>query len=405
MSKSLRYSFWTVVAMGAIILTLATGLRQSFGLFLRPMTMDLGFGREAFAFAIAVQNILWGVGSPIAGAIADKWGPGKVAVAGGLFYTLGLVLMGLSDSGADVLFGTMLVGMGLACGGFSVVLGAIGRAAPPAKRGMALGIATAGGSFGQFAVVPVGQMLLMELGWSGALVALAVLAFLMVPLARGVAGWQADGPAADQSLGEALREAWSHSGFRLLTIAFFVCGFQVVFVGTHLPAFLADKQMPAWLGGWTLAVVGLFNIIGSFVAGMLAGRYRIKYLLAGLYLARSGVFLLFLAMPLSEGSVLLFGALLGLLWLGTVPLTSGLIAQIFGPTYMSMLYGVTFLGHQAGSSLGAWMGGWAFDTFGSYDIMWWINVALGVAAAVLHWPIADKPLARLTAAPAAAPAP
>ncbi len=394
---------WTVVACGAAILSVAIGCRQAMGLFLAPMTLDIGVGREVFGFAMAVSNIMWGIVAPFGGALADRYGTGRVVAAGGLLYVLGLIVMGFANSGADLIFGSFLIGTGLAGAGFSGVMGAVGRAAPPEKRGMALGIVAAGGSFGQFAIVPYSETLLTSFGWATALLWLAATAFVMVPLARGVAGYQASAAAQGrQSLGAALREAMTHRGFILLTAGFFVCGFQVVFVGTHLPAYLADKAMPTWLAAWSLALVGLFNIVGSFGSGMLGDRFRKKNVLSLIYLLRSVVFLVFLAMPLTETSTLIFAATLGLLWLGTVPLTSGLVAQIFGPTYMSMLYGVVFLSHQVGSFFGAWLGGLAYDRLGSYDMMWWISVALGLMAAALHYPIPDRPIQRPILAGAAA---
>jgi MFS family permease len=398
-----RPGLWTVVACGAAILSLAIGCRQAMGLFLPPMTLDIGVGREVFGFAMAVSNIMWGIVAPFGGALADRYGTGRVVAAGGLLYALGLVVMGFANSGADLILGSFLIGTGLAGAGFSGVMGAVGRAAPAEKRGMALGIVAAGGSFGQFAIVPYSEALISGFGWAAALLYLAATAAIMVPLARGVAGYQASAAAqGSQSMGAALREAMAHRGFVLLTAGFFVCGFQVVFVGTHLPAYLADKSMPSWLAAWALALVGLFNIIGSFGSGMLGDRFRKKYVLSLIYFLRSVVFLVFLAMPLTETSTLIFAAALGLLWLGTVPLTSGLVAQIFGPTYMSMLYGIVFLSHQVGSFFGAWLGGWMFDRLGSYDAMWWISVALGLIAAALHYPIPDRPIQRPVLAGAAA---
>jgi predicted MFS family arabinose efflux permease len=399
----IQRAFWLAVACGALILTLSTGLRATFGLFLKPVSFDLGLSRELFGFGIALQNLLWGAASPFFGGVADKYGTGRVVAVGALLYAAGLVTIGYATGGSAVILGNILVGVALAGSGFSVVLGAIGRAAPPEKRSMALGIITAGGSFGQFAVVPYAHLLIEALDWRMALVGLAITSLLMLPLIGPVAKVGNVAPAgAPQTLRQALDEALRHKGFWLLTAGFFVCGFQVVFVATHLPAFLADRGMPTWVGAWTLALVGLFNIIGSYGCGMLGGRYSKKNLLALLYSLRSLVFILFMVMPLSEFSVLLFGALLGLLWLGTVPLTSGLVAYIFGPVYMSMLYGIVFLSHQVGSFLGAWMGGYFYDVFGSYDAMWWFCVVLGFAASVLHFPIAERPVPRLgpTAAPA-----
>ena len=399
----MRRSYWTVIVCGGLILTIAVGMRTTLGLFLKPIVFDLDVSREMFALGIAIQNLLWGFATPFSGAWADKSGTGRALAAGAVSYVAGLAMMALASGPATLILANVLIGLGLSCVAFTVVMGAVGRSAPPELRSWAMGMVAAAGSFGQFALVPYAQELLEGFGWSTALLVLAATSLLMIPLAAGVAGHQADHRAqAAQSIRAALREAFAHRGFLLLVAGFFVCGFQVVFVGTHLPAFLADRAMPTWLGAWALALVGLFNIVGSYMAGWLGGHYRKKYLLAGLYLARSAVFLLFLALPMSETSVLLFGAALGLLWLGTVPLTSGLVAQIFGPTYLSMLYGIAFMSHQVGSFFGAWLGGLAYDLLGSYDAMWWICVALGVAAAALHWPIADRPVARPALAGAAA---
>jgi predicted MFS family arabinose efflux permease len=398
---SVQRGFWLAVACGALILTLATGLRATFGLFLKPVSLDIGLSREFFGFGFALQNLLWGAASPFLGSIADKYGTGRVVAFGALCYAAGLAIMGYATSGDVFVIGNILVGVALAGSGFSVVLGAVGRAAPPEKRSMALGIITAGGSFGQFAVVPYAHVLIEALDWRMALVALALTSLIMLPLIPPVTKVKSVlPPGVPQTLRQAFSEAMAHKGFWLLTAGFFVCGFQVVFVATHLPAFLADRGMPSWVGAWTLALVGLFNIIGSYSCGWLGGRYSKKNLLALLYTLRSFVFILFMIMPLSETSVLLFGALLGLLWLGTVPLTSGLVAYIFGPAYMSTLYGVVFLSHQVGSFLGAWLGGYFYDVFGSYDAMWWICVALGFAASLLHFPIAERPVPRLAAAAA-----
>lgn len=397
-----RQTYWTVVICAATIMTLTMGLRQSFGLFLKPMSVDLGFGRETFGMAVALQNLMWGAVSPFAGAAADKYGSVRVVVAGALFYAAGLAVMATSSGGFELMAGNLLIGLALGSAGLSVLLGVVGQVAPPEKRSMALGLTSAGGSFGQFAVVPFGHLLIDASGWSMALVVMAAMALLIVPLARGVAVPQRHaGAGREQTLREALDEAFRHRGFWLLTAGFFVCGFHVVFVATHLPAFLADRGLPTWVGAWTLALVGLFNIVGSYGAGWLGGLYSKKNLLALIYLSRAGVFLLFILMPLTPASVLLFGAGLGLLWLGTVPLTSGLVAHIFGPRYMSMLYGIVFFSHQVGSFMGAWLGGYAFDATGSYDAMWWLSVALGLAAAALHWPIRERPVPRLAVSGAA----
>lgn len=399
----MKRSYLTVLICAAVLLTVSVGIRQGLGLFLKPISQDLGVGREVFAFAMALQNLLWGAAAPFAGGIADKYGTGRTLAVSALFYAAGLYAMAISTGGGELFLGSILLGLGLSGLGFSVALGAVGRAAPPEKRSMALGICAAGGSFGQFAMVPYGEYFLSSLGWSSALMVLAATSLIMVPLSAGVAGQQAS--AADQnkqSLMAALKEAAGHRGFQLLTAGFFVCGFQVVFVAVHLPSYLADRGIESWVAAWCLALVGLFNIIGSYSAGVLGSKFRKKYVLAWIYLGRSLVFLIFILMPLTSWSALIFASALGLLWLSTIPLTSGLIAQVFGPTYMSMLYGVVFFSHQVGSFLGAWLGGYFFDVFGSYDAMWVICIGLGFFAAAMHYPIADQPMTRLSAKPATA---
>lgn len=388
-----------VIICGAFSLTLGMGIRQGLGLFLKPISLDLGFGREVFAFAIAIQNLMWGAASPFLGALADRYGPGRTVAVAGLGYVLGLAIMGHSVSANELILGNFLVGFGLAGVTFGPVLGAVGRVVAPEHRSMALGITSAGGSLGQFAVVPISHTLLTTYGWSLALICLAAIAFIMVPLAAGLAGTAA--PAQErskQSLGAALGEAGGHGGFWLLNAGFFVCGFHVTFVSTHLPAFLADRGLPSWLGAASLSLVGLFNIFGTFLAGWAGGRYRKKYVLSLIYLARAFVFLGIMLVPLNEATVLTFAAACGFLWLGTVPLTSGLVAQIFGSTYLSTLWGIVFFSHQVGAFFGAWLGGYAYDLTGSYDVMWLLSVLLGVASAILHWPIADRPMSRLAPA-------
>lgn len=393
-----KFSFNTVLICGALILTLLMGLRQSMGLFLAPMTMELHVGREVYAFGLAVSNLLWGFAGPFAGMLADKYGTGRMVLVGGALYVAGFFALAGAQDGNLIMLGNVLQGFAMAGAGFSIILGAVGRAAPPEKRSWALGIVSAGGSFGQFAFVPYASYFLSAYDWRMALFVLAFTALAILPLARGVAGFAAP-PAlrGAQTAGEALKEAMGHSGFWLLTIGFFVCGFQVVFVAVHLPAYVADKGLESWSAAWALALVGLFNIVGTYTAGVMGNKGRKKKLLSGIYLARSAVFVLFLVTPVSEITVLIFGAALGLFWLSTVPLTSGLVAQIFGTTWMSMLYGIVFLSHQVGSFLGAWLGGKFFDMYGNYDIVWGICVALGFVAAALHWPIKDAPMARLAA--------
>lgn len=394
-----------ILIFGGLILSLTLGIRHGFGLFLQPMSGELGWGREVFAFAIALQNLVWGLGQPFAGMISDRFGAGRVLAAGGALYALGLALMAMSGSGLELsLSAGLLIGLGLSGTGFSVVYGAIGRAFAPHKRSMAFGIVGAAGSFGQFALLPYSQSLIGSVGWYHSLLILAATAFLMVPLAVALAEKRAAPSALSahsrQSLPEALREAGGHRGFWLLCFGFFVCGFQVVFIAVHFPAFLADQALPARVGMMALALIGLFNIFGSYLAGLMGGRYRKKYLLAGLYIARSAVIGVFLLLPITTVSVYGFAAVMGLLWLGTVPLTSGLVAQIFGVKYLGTLFGLVFFIHQVGSFLGVWLGGLMYDLTGSYNLVWMITIGLGLVAALLHWPIDDRELKRAAPQPA-----
>ncbi len=387
-----------VIACGALILTLAMGVRHTGGLFLQPMTLDQGWSREMFSFSIALQNLLWGVFQPFAGAFADRYGAGKTLVGGALLYVLGLVIMANADTAFGLNMGAgLLIGMGLAGTTFSVVLGVVGRMAPPEKRSLALGIASAGGSFGQFAVLPVGQGLIASVGWQSALLWLAVGILFIIPLAFAVTGTNG-APAGGQSVGESLREATRTASFHFLFWSFFVCGFQTAFVMLHLPAFVVDSGMSANVGMTAVALIGLFNIAGSFLSGWLGGIYSKKWLLAGIYALRVVAILAILMLPLTTVTLYVFAAAMGLLWLGTVPLTNGLVGHIFGMKYVGMLYGLVFLGHQIGGFLGAWLGGWIFDAFGSYELAWWLAIGLSVAAALLCIPVREKPLARVAEA-------
>ncbi len=391
-----------VLVCGGTVLSLALGIRHGFGLFLQPMSDAYGWGRETFAFAIALQNLVWGAAQPFSGMIADRFGAGRVVVAGGVLYALGLALMAVSDSGLALSASAgLLIGLGLSGTGFSIIYGAVGRAFPPEKRSVAFGIAGAAGSFGQFAMLPVSQALIGGLGWFASLLVLAALALLMAPLASALAERrETPGPSAvsGQSLREALREAGAHRGFLLLCFGFFVCGFQVVFIAVHFPAFIVDRGLPVNVGMLGLALIGLFNIIGSYAAGHLGAHFRRKYLLAWLYLARAAVISVFLLLPITPASVYVFSAVMGLLWLSTVPLTNGVVAQIFGVKYLATLFGFVFFGHQVGSFFGVWLGGFLFDATGSYNSVWLIAIGLGVVAAILHWPIDDREIARAPAA-------
>jgi MFS family permease len=386
-----------ILVCASIVLMLSFGVRTSFGIFLAPISTDLGLGRESFAFAIALQNLLWGLSQPFAGAIADRYGSGRVVAVCGLMYVLGLVLMAHASTGMDLSISAgVLIGLALSGTGFPVILAVVGHSVDESRRSLFLGFASAGGSSGQLLMVPLGQVLLDGFGWGMALLWFALLSSLMVPLAAALTGKATVHMERlrQQSLSEAISEASRHGGFWYLSSGFFVCGFHVAFIATHLPAFIIDRGAAPALGAAALALIGFGNIIGSLICGVLGGRYPKKRVLAGLYLGRSLVITLFVLAPTSNLSILLFAAGIGMLWLGTVPLTSGLVAQIFGVRYMATLFGFVFFTHQLGSFLGVWLGGYVFDTRGSYDMVWWIAVALGIAAAALHWPIDDRPLAR-----------
>lgn len=391
-----------VLVASGLILTLGMGIRHGFGLFLQPVSADMGWGRETFALALAVQNLVWGGTQPFAGMLADRFGSAKVVVAGGLLYVLGLVAMANATSPwLFVLTAGVLIGTGLSGITFSVVSGVLGRAFPPEKRSMAMGISAAAGSFGQFAMLPVTQWLITHVGWHYALFGLAGVGLLIVPLAAAmVERRERHVHAFAQSTREAVVEAVGHRGYVLLTLGFFVCGFQVVFVGVHLPAYLADRGLPPNVAVTALALVGLFNIVGTYTTGWLGGRMSKKYILSSIYFGRAVVFALFFFLPLSEFSVYAFAVALGLLWLSTVPPTNAIVAQIFGVRYLAMLSGITFFSHQIGSFLGAWLGGMLYDTTGSYDVVWYLAIALGIVAGLLNLPIDERTLRRPAAQPA-----
>ena len=392
-----------VLLCGGIILTLAMGTRQGFGLFLQPMTFDHGWSRETFAFALALQNLIWGASQPFFGMIADRKGAGRVLVVGAALYTTGLVLMALSGTGWQFGLATgLFVGLAQGCTTFSIVFGVVSRIFPPERRSMALGLCSAAGSFGQFAMLPYTGTLISQFGWFNALLVLSVSAALIAPLASAlVEKRDRDAGAPAQSVGEAVREAFGHKSFLLLTAGYFVCGFQLAFITVHFPAYLVDKGLSANVGMFALALVGLFNIFGSFASGALGARYTKKYLLSSIYFLRSIVITLFILAPVSEASVYLFSAAIGLLWLSTVPLTNGVIGGIFGVAYMSTLSGFVFFSHQIGSFIGVWLGGYLFDHTGSYQVVWLISIALGVFAALVNLPIEERLVIR---APAPRPA-
>ncbi len=389
---------WIALACGAAVITLAFGIRAVFGLFLRPISADLDIGRQVFGLAIAIQTIITGFGNPVFGGLADRFGAGRVIVFGAMVYALGLVLAASSASplGLYLTFG-VLIGIAMSAASMSVVLGAIARRVPAEKRSLAFGIVTAGGSVGQFACIPFAQLLIDAAGWRMALIGLAVLAAFMIALAFGVRGRSeaATGPSNEAaSLGAALREASVHPGYWMLNGGFFVCGFHVALIATHLPSFLVDRGISPQVAAQSLAFVGLFNIFGSFLSGWLGGHLRKRYILAFIYAARALIFVPLILLPMTPFLALLFSAAMGFLYLSTVPLTSGLVAQVFGAKYFSTLFGVVFLSHQIGGFLGAWLGGYFYDLTGSYDFVWWMSVALGIIAAVLSAPTPDRPLVR-----------
>ena len=399
-----RLSMTQVLLCGAAIVTLSMGIRHGFGLWLQPITMDRGWTRETFAFAIAVQNLAWGVAGPVAGALADRFGAFRVLVAGSLLYALGLVLMALSSSGlAFTGSAGLLLGMAQSGTTYAIVYGVIGRNIAPEKRSWAMGVAAAAGSFGQFLMVPVENWLIGGVGWQSALFLLGALALAIVPLAIGLKEPAQTGAhsAQHQSIGAALREAFGYRSFQLLMAGYFVCGFQVVFIGVHMPSYLKDHGLTPNVATTALALIGLFNVFGTYAAGSLGARLPKRYILSTIYLLRSVAIVAFLFAPLTPASVYVFSAVMGLLWLSTVPVTNAVIAQIFGVQYLSMLGGFVFLSHQVGSFLGVWLGGKLYDSTGSYDVVWWIAVALGVFAALVNLPVKERAIAR----PALMPAP
>jgi predicted MFS family arabinose efflux permease len=392
-----------VLVFGAAIVTLSMGIRHGFGLWLQPITMDRGWSRETFAFALAVQNLAWGLAGPLAGAFADKFGAFRVLLVGGVLYAAGLVLMGLATSGAAFTGSAgLLLGMAQSGTTYAIVYGVIARQVDPAKRSWAMGITAAAGSFGQFLMLPLESWLIGYAGWQNALFVLGLLALLILPLAFGLRepARAANAPAHQQSIGSALREAFAYPSFQLLMAGYFVCGFQVVFIGLHLPSYLKDKGLGPEVATVALMLIGLFNVFGTYLAGSLGQRFSKPYILSTIYLLRAVVIVVFLLAPLTPWSVYLFAAAMGLLWLSTVPPTNAVVAQIFGVQYMSMLGGFVFLSHQVGSFLGAWLGGKLYDMTGSYDVVWWIAVALGVFAALVNLPVRETPIARPALKPA-----
>ncbi|MEJ2015848.1 MAG: MFS transporter [Limibacillus sp.] len=385
-----------VILFAGLILSFNMGIRQTFGLFIAPMNEDIGISVSSFSLAIAFQNLLWGLVTPFAAAFADRYGTGRVLVAGSLFYGAGIAMMVLLPNAFGVHLGAgLLVGLGVGSCGFPMVLGAVARLTPESYRSAALGFASAGGSAGQFVLLPVTQELILGLDWQGALLVLMGLAFLIVPLAAALTGKastaQGPGPA---SLKAAVSEAGLNPSYRLLTVGFFVCGFHVAFVATHLPGYILSCNLSGRVGATALGLIGFFNIIGGLSAGLLGGKFSKKYLLAGIYTGRAIAIALFILGPKEEWAVFTFSAVFGLFWLSTIPLTSGLVGQIFGARYMATLFGLVMLSHQVGAFLGASLGGLSYDLLGSYEPVWWFSVALGLFSAAVHLPIRERPLER-----------
>jgi predicted MFS family arabinose efflux permease len=391
-----------VLICGALIVTLSMGIRHGFGLWLQPITMERGWTRETFAFALAVQNLAWGLAGPVAGMLADRYGAFRVLMVGSLLYGLGLVLMALATSGlAFTGSAGLLLGMAQSGTTYAVVYGVIARQVDPAKRSWAMGVAAAAGSFGQFLMVPVENWLIGTWGWQNALFVLGCAALAIMPLALGLREPpQAAASGQRQSVASAVREAFSYPSFRLLMAGYFVCGFQVVFIGIHMPSYLKDHGLAPSVATTALALIGLFNVFGTYAAGSLGQRMPKRHILSAIYLLRSATIIVFLLAPLTPTSVYIFSAVMGLLWLSTVPPTNAIVAQIFGVQYMGMLGGFVFLSHQIGSFMGVWLGGKLYDTTGSYNVVWWIAVALGLFAAVINLPVRETAIVRAAPQPA-----
>ncbi len=383
-----------IVTCGCLVIFLGFGTRSTMGVFLVPITEQYEWGRSIFAFAAALQNIFWGFSQPLFGAIADRYGSGRVILLGGCCYIVGLLLMMVASSPLGFYIANgVLIGLGLSGTSFAVILAVIARAVPESKRSMALGIGSAAGSLGQFVLVPVANSFVVQFGWASTIFILACIMALVIPFSYMLSGKQeVSGP--EQTLKAALSEAARHSGYVYLTAGFFVCGFQVTFIGIHLPAYLTDVGLSSSVGAWALSLVGLFNLVGTLLAGYMGNRYLKKNILSVIYFGRAVAISIFVLVPPSVASALIFAGTMGILWLATIPLTSGIVGQVFGPRYMGTLFGFVFLSHQLGSFLGVWMGGVLFDATQSYEVVWWVCAGLGVMAAVLHLPINEDPIKR-----------
>ena len=389
------YAPKVVVVAGCLIALIAFGVRATSGLFNAPITDAHGWGREVFGFAIALQNIVWGIAQPFAGLFADRFGAMRVIMVGAVIYALGTALMAFADT-PSLLFlsGGLLMGLGIALTSFSIIMAAFGRLVSPEKRSWSFGIATAASSMGQFVFAPLGYVFIATYGWQTALLLLAsttlIMVVLAVPMNASKGGVAAGARELELSISQALQRAFGHSSYILLIIGFFVCGFQIAFITVHLPAYLIEHGISQALAAWSIGIVGLFNVVGSYYSGVFGGRHSRRQGLCFIYLARSVIIAAFILLPLTPLSTVLFTASMGLLWLSTVPLTMGLVTLMFGTRFMATLYGFVFFSHQVGSFFGVWLGGMLYDRYGSYDPVWWISIGLGVFAALVHWPIREK---------------
>src|SRR5947209_1296268 len=394
-----------IVICGCLIGMLTFGPRSTFGFFMQPMSREFSWGRDVFGLALAIQNLLWGIGQPFAGAIADRFGTLRVISAGALMYAVGLFLMRYAETPLSLdLSAGVLIGFGLSGCSFNLVLSAFGKLMPPQWRGMALGAGTAAGSFGQFVFAPFGVALIDNFGWQQALTVFALLMLLVLPLSLALA--TRDGPAGEvpategQSFRQALAEAFGHRSYVLLVLGFFTCGFQLAFITVHLPAYLVDRGIPVTTGAWVVAAIGLFNIVGSLSVGWLQTRLPKRYILSTIYFVRALSIVAFISFPITTFSAIAFGVVTGLTWLSTVPPTSSLVALMFGARWLATLYGFAFFSHQVGGFLGVWLGSIVFEQFGSYTPIWWLSVLFGVLSALINLPIVEAPVARPVAQPA-----
>ena len=390
--NSVAVPLLALIVCGCLIAAATNGIRTSFGLLTLPVTGDLGLTREAWGMAMAIQNLAWGVAQPFAGALADRYGTARVIVGGLVIYAIGLALMVVSPTGTLLnLSAGIVTGGGIATSSFSIVMVAVGRSVPQEKRTLIFGIATAASSFGQFLFAPIGQALISGFGWQSTLLYAGALLVLIIPLAYALRGRsERAGGHVEMPFREALRRAWGFSSYRLLLVGFFVCGFHLAFTNLHMPAFLVQCGLPPEAGSWSIAVIGLFNIVGSLLSGWLGGRVPKQMLLATIYFTRAVAIALFVFLPVTEVTAYAFAGVMGLLWLSTVPPTAGLVTQFFGARYMGMLYGVAFLSHQVGSFIGVWLGGFVFDHTGSYSLVWYLGILLGLASAAVHLPIRER---------------